>query len=41
MTDEDILGLVWRGLVRAEHLHPLFAEGAAQGLGNIGEERRV
>ena len=41
MTDEEIFDAVKRGLARAERLHPLFAEGAAQGLGNIGEERRV
>ena len=38
MTDEDILGLVWRGLVRAEHLHPRFAEGKFHALGYLGEE---
>lgn len=38
MTDKEILEAVKRGLVRAELLHPGFAEGAAQGLGNIGEE---
>lgn len=38
MTDEDILERVRRGLVRAEHLHPRFAEGKYQALGYLGEE---
>ena len=38
MTDEDILERVRQGLVRAEHLHPRFAEGKYQALGYLGEE---
>lgn len=38
MTDEEIFDAVDRGLVRAKHLHPRFAEGKYQALGFLGEE---
>ena len=34
----DLFLKLGTALVRAEKLHPVFAEGLAQGLGNIGEE---
>lgn len=38
MTDEEIFDAVDRGLVRAEHLHPNFAEGPYQAIGFLSEE---
>ena len=39
LVDDNVLFYrLTRALQRAESLHPVFAEGAAQGLGNIGEE---
>ena len=38
MTDEEIFEAVKRGLVRAELLHPGFAEGQYEALGHLSEE---
>ena len=41
MTDKEILEAVKRGLVRAERLHPGFAEGPYEALGHLSEEGEV
>lgn len=38
MTNEEIFEAMLKKLAYAEEKHPVFAEGAAQGLGCIGEE---
>lgn len=37
-TNLELFLKLARNLTRAEKLHPVFAEGAAQGLGRVGEE---
>lgn len=38
MTNEEIFEAMLKKLAYAENKHPVFAEGAAQGLGRVGEE---
>lgn len=38
MMNDEVCKKLFAALERAEHLHPVFAEGVYQGLGRVGEE---